>query len=106
MSMDGSDSMPSDSDRSDSELDQKTLAFIDALAREIYQSIDRGELPTLDVLVRSLKNVTYDSKKGYLELGDAVKHRTMTVSTVRSFAQTLRLMATSPPFNRRTMNKA
>ncbi len=53
------------------------------------------------MLVRSLKNVTYDPDKGYFELGDAHKHRTLTVNTVRSFAQTLRLMATS-----RTMVKS
>jgi DNA topoisomerase-6 subunit A len=77
------------------ELDQRTLAFIDAIAGQIHDSITRGEVPALEVLVRSLKNVTYDPDKGYFELGDAHKHRTLTVNTVRSFAQTLRLMATS-----------
>jgi DNA topoisomerase-6 subunit A len=39
--------------------------------------------------------VTYDEAKGYFELGEARKTRTLTVNTARSFAQTLRLMATS-----------
>ena len=37
----------------------------------------------------------YDEAKGYFELGGARKVRTLTVNTARSFAQTLRLMATS-----------
>ncbi len=77
------------------ELDQRTLDFIDGIAAEIHHSITSGELPAIEVLVRGLKNVTYDSQKGYLKLGDAHKHRTLNVNTVRAFAQTLRLMATS-----------
>jgi len=58
-------------------------------------AIARGELPSIDILVRSLSNVSYDPEKGYLELGEIHKSRTLTVNTIRSFAQTLRLMATS-----------
>ncbi len=86
---------PNGSEGFPAELDQKTLAFIDAIARQIHDHITRGEVPTLEVLVRSLKNVTYDPDKGYFELGGLQKRRTLTVNTVRSFAQTLRLMATS-----------
>jgi DNA topoisomerase-6 subunit A len=39
--------------------------------------------------------VTYDEAKGYFELGGARKVRALTVNTARSFAQTLRLLATS-----------
>jgi DNA topoisomerase-6 subunit A len=39
--------------------------------------------------------VTYEKAKGYFELGGAHKVRTLTVNTARSFAQTLRLMATA-----------
>lgn len=83
------------SDGLSADLDQRTLAFIDAIASQIHNSITLGEVPALEILVRSLKNVTYDPDKGYFELGDARKHRTLTLNTVRSFAQTLRLMATS-----------
>ena len=54
-----------------------------------------GKLPDIKLPVRSLDNVTYDEAKGYFELGDARKVRSLTVTTARSFAQTLRLMATS-----------
>ncbi|MFI5460167.1 MAG: DNA topoisomerase VI [Isosphaerales bacterium] len=82
-----------DSPRPD--LDARTLAFIDSIASRVRETIARGELPTIDILVRSLSNVSYDPEKGYLELGEIHKSRTLTVNTIRSFAQTLRLMATS-----------
>ncbi len=76
-------------------LDRKTIELIDDTAGSIRDSIERGELPEIELPVRSLANVNYDVAKGYLELGDATKTRTLTVNTVRSFAQTLRLMAAS-----------
>lgn len=78
-----------------SELDEQTIAFIEAMANDVYDSIQRGERPSIEVLIRSLRNVTYDPTTGYLELGETRKRRTLTVNTVRSFAQTLRLMAVS-----------
>src|SRR5690606_10471489 len=57
--------------------------------------IEKGELPTIKLPVRNLANVKYDEARGYFELGRAQKLRTLTVSTARSFAQTLRMMATS-----------
>jgi len=77
------------------DLDARTLAFIDGIASRVHETIARGELPTIDILVRSLSNVSYDPDKGYLELGEIHKSRTLTVNTIRSFAQTLRLLATS-----------
>ena len=82
-------------DSPQADLDAKTLAFIDSIASRVREAIARGELPTIDFFVRSLSNVSYDPEKGYLELGDVHKSRTLTVNTIRSFAQTLRLMATS-----------
>jgi len=76
-------------------LDRKTIELIDDTAGSIRDSIERGELPDIELPVRGLANVNYDAAKGYLELGDATKKRTLTVNTVRSFAQTLRLMAAS-----------
>ncbi|MCP4390883.1 MAG: DNA topoisomerase IV subunit A [Gammaproteobacteria bacterium] len=71
------------------------MELIDDTAGSIRDSIERGELPDIELPVRSLANVNYDAARGYLELGDATKTRTLTVNTVRSFAQTLRLMAAS-----------
>jgi DNA topoisomerase-6 subunit A len=76
-------------------LDRKTIELIDATAGTVRDCIERGELPAIELPVRSLANVDYDADRGYLELGEATKTRTLTVKTVRSFAQTLRLMAAS-----------
>jgi DNA topoisomerase-6 subunit A len=77
------------------QLDRDTLAFIERLAREVLASIERGELPAIELPLRSLANIRYEPSKGYFELGDGVKSRTLSVSTARLFAQTLKLMAVS-----------
>ncbi len=78
-----------------SELDDKTIALIDGIAEQVRAHIEAGRLPNIKLPVRSLDNVTYDRTKGYFELGSAEKARTLTVTTARAFAQTLRLMAAS-----------
>ena len=77
------------------ELDRKTIALIDEVAGSVRASIEGGKLPALEVPVRGLANVVYDKAKGYFALGNERKLRSLTVSTARSFAQTLRLMAVS-----------
>ena len=84
-----------DPDATRDDLDKTTIALIDSVARRILASIQKGLLPAIRLPVRNLVNVTYDEAQGYFELGDAYKVRTLTVNTARSFAQTLRLMATS-----------
>lgn len=78
-----------------SDLDQKTITVIESIATQVRADIDSGKLPNIELPVRSLDNVTYEAAKGYFELGNARKLRTLTVNTARSFAQTLRVMATS-----------
>ena len=78
-----------------SDLDKRTITLIDSIAEEVRTTIESGALPAIKLPVRSLANVKYDAAKGYFELGSARKLRTLTVNTARSFAQTLRLMATS-----------
>jgi len=76
-------------------LDAKTIALIREIAAAIRASIEAGRLPAIRLPVRGLGNVRYDAEKGYFELGAAQKTRTLTVNTARSFAQTLRMMATA-----------
>lgn len=76
-------------------LGQKTITLIDSIAAKVRASIENGKLPAIEFPVRSLTNVTYEQSAGYFELGNERKVRTLTVSTARSFAQMLRLMATS-----------
>jgi DNA topoisomerase-6 subunit A len=75
--------------------ERATLEFIDSVARSVRESAANGEAPRIELPVRGLRNVSYDPDKGWLEIGDARKARTLTVRTVKPFAQTLRLMAVS-----------
>ncbi|QDU84563.1 DNA topoisomerase VI subunit A [Planctomycetes bacterium Pla163] len=75
--------------------DGKTLQLIDATADRVRRSIDRRILPELKFPVRSLSNVSYTKATGYFELGKGRKARALSVNTVKSFAQTLRLMSLS-----------
>jgi DNA topoisomerase-6 subunit A len=77
------------------DLDKQTISLIDKIARKVRTNIENGTLPVISLPIRSLSNVIYDRAKGYFELGDAKKLRTLTVNTARSFAQTLRMIAIS-----------
>lgn len=77
------------------ELDKKTLKLIEGTAQRVKVEIQARSLPELRFPTRALSNVKYDSKVGYFELGRGRKARALTVSTVKTFAQTLRLMAIS-----------
>ncbi|MFH1053635.1 MAG: DNA topoisomerase IV subunit A [Candidatus Woesearchaeota archaeon] len=65
------------------------------IAKDVYSKILKKKQPELDMPLRSLTNVKYDSKEGYFELLGKKKERTLTVSTVKTFAQTLRMMSLS-----------
>jgi DNA topoisomerase-6 subunit A len=76
-------------------LDELTLQLIGESATEVHRDILKRKKPDLEFPVRSLKNVSYSTKKGYFEIGRQKKTRTLTVNTVKSFAQTLRMMGLS-----------
>lgn len=61
----------------------------------VHRAIKGGRKPELKSPTRALSNVRYDERVGYFELGRGRKLRTLTVNTVKSFAQTLKLMALS-----------
>ena len=75
--------------------DLKTLQLIHATAERVNSRILKRDLPELKFPTRSLGNVKYDAKIGYFELGKGLTQRTLSVNTVKSFAQTLRLMSIS-----------
>lgn len=64
-------------------------------AERIQTDILRTRKPSLQFPVRSLQNVRYDRRKGFFALGKKRKARTLTVNTVKTFAQTLKMIATS-----------
>ncbi|MFC2048787.1 DNA topoisomerase VI [Elusimicrobiota bacterium] len=71
------------------------LEELKSKAKEVESSIIKGKKPDLEFPVRSLANVSYDKKKGYFEIKGLKKTRTLTVNTVKTFAQTLRMMSLS-----------
>jgi len=76
-------------------LDKQTTDLIKNTAQLINAKILLGKKPEIKLPVRSLSNVSYSIRKGYLEIGAQKKARTLTVNTVKTFAQTLRLMSLS-----------
>jgi DNA topoisomerase-6 subunit A len=64
-------------------------------ARDIHAKILKAKNPTMVTPVRSLRNVKYQVKTGYFEMLGKNKQRTLTVSTVKTFAQTLKMMSLS-----------
>jgi DNA topoisomerase-6 subunit A len=64
-------------------------------ARDVYDKVMVGQKPMMSTPVRSLANVKYMEKKGHFQIQDKFKNRTLTVGTVKTFAQTLKMMALS-----------
>jgi DNA topoisomerase-6 subunit A len=75
--------------------DRRTVKLIKDTATDVNTKILRRAKPELKLPVRALSNVSYSAKKGYFEIGRQTKVRTLTVNTVKTFAQTLRLMSLS-----------
>src|SRR3989338_1707081 len=73
----------------------KTLIKIKESGQNIYNKILKKQKPEMEFPIRSLSNVKYDPKKGFFELKGQNKLRTLTVNTVKTFAQTLRMMGFS-----------
>lgn len=62
----------------------------------IYDDIvKRRRKPSMRFPVRSLSNVKYDVRRGYFEMLGKMSARTLTYNTVKTFAQSMRLMATT-----------
>ncbi|MBN2422717.1 DNA topoisomerase IV subunit A [Candidatus Woesearchaeota archaeon] len=75
--------------------DENIVNKIKNIANNIYKKILDKKQPQISLPIRSLNNVKYDSEEGYFEILDKEKTRTLTASTVKTFAQSLRMMAVS-----------
>src|SRR3989338_10902988 len=71
------------------------LEGIKEKAKDVYNKIMKKKAPELDLPLRALSNVKYDDKNGYFEIMGKMKNRTLTVGTIKTFAQTLRMMSLS-----------
>jgi DNA topoisomerase-6 subunit A len=75
--------------------DGKTVSVLVDEADRVYQKIIKGDRPELKTPQRSLANVSLRKSKGYFEIGRKAHVRTLSVNTVRTFAQTLKFMSLS-----------
>ncbi|MBT6774068.1 DNA topoisomerase IV subunit A [Candidatus Woesearchaeota archaeon] len=73
----------------------KVIEQIQNIAQGIYNTIKKIKQPELEMPIRALSNVEYNEKEGYFKILDKVKSRTLTASTIKTFAQTLRMMGLS-----------
>jgi len=74
---------------------KKVIDKIKDIAKSVHNKILKKKSPELVTPLRSLSNVKYDPKDGYFELLGKKKERTLTAGTVKTFAQTLKIMALS-----------
>ncbi|MFH1916171.1 MAG: DNA topoisomerase IV subunit A [Nanoarchaeota archaeon] len=75
--------------------EKEVKAKVTKIAKNVADAIEHDKLPQLSMPIRALANVTYNPKKGYFELVGKEKTRTLTASSVKTFAQMLRMMALS-----------
>ncbi|MAG60256.1 DNA topoisomerase VI [archaeon] len=81
-----------------SKKDQKSnevVKQITKVAKGVYNKITLAEKPDLILPIRSLSNVAYDEKEGYFRILNKEKIRTLSATTIKTFAQTLRMMSLS-----------
>src|SRR3989344_1300940 len=65
------------------------------VAEGMQQDIKKLKQPQIKIPLRALSNVEYSDKEGYFKLLPGVKERTLTVNTIKTFAQTLRMLGLS-----------
>jgi len=65
------------------------------LGRAVFKDIMARRKPKLMFPVRSLSNVKYDKRRGHFEILGKKSTRALTYTTVKTFAQSMRLMATT-----------
>jgi len=73
----------------------QTVKKINESASVIHNKIIKKQKPSMSFPIRALSNIKYTPKRGFFELRGQKKVRTLTVNTVKTFAQTLRMMSLS-----------
>jgi DNA topoisomerase VI subunit A len=74
---------------------KESVKKIKDTARNVQNKINKKKKPEISIPLRSLSNINYDPKVGFFELKGIKKIRALTVNTIKSFAQTLKMMALS-----------
>jgi DNA topoisomerase-6 subunit A len=68
---------------------------ISTCAGKIHQSIRNNRKPKMRYPIRSLSNVTYNVRRGIFQLAGNMSERAFSYTTVKTFAQSVRMMALS-----------
>lgn len=74
---------------------QEVIEKLKEKGKEVFNDIVSLKLPKLDIPIRSLANVKYDTVKGHFVQLGKMKERNLTASTIKTFAQTLKMMGLS-----------
>jgi DNA topoisomerase-6 subunit A len=74
------------------EASKRILEAADGVYRDI---VKRHRKPALKFPVRSLSNVKYDTRRGHFEILGRKVTRTLSYNTIKTFAQSMRLLATT-----------
>ena len=72
-----------------------TVERIQDEAKGVYQRIRKKQKPQMKLPIRALSNVKYRAGAGFFQLRGRNKVRTLTVNTVKTFAQTLKMLSMS-----------
>ncbi len=73
----------------------KVVEKIVEIAQSMYNTIRKQKQPDIEMPIRALSNVAYNEQEGYFKILSKVKQRTLTAGTIKTFAQTLRMMGLS-----------
>jgi DNA topoisomerase-6 subunit A len=76
--------------------DRKTVGKrIETEAADMHKKIKKNRMPSMYFPIRSLSNVEYSDKAGHFQLMGKKSERTLTYNTVKTFAQSVRMMSES-----------
>jgi len=75
--------------------EEASQKIVEISARIYEDIIKRKKKPDMRFPIRALSNVRYDPKRGHFEIRGKMSTRTLTYNTVKTFAQSMRLMATT-----------
>lgn len=73
----------------------KAIQRMVAVAQGIHGDIEKGKKPHMSFPIRSLSNVRYDTRAGSFKIGTRKSRRDFSYATVKTFAQSVRMLALS-----------
>ncbi len=73
----------------------KLVKQLEREGKRIRDKILKRQKPAMKFPLRALSNVRFDPRAGYFEMGRKTKERTLAVSTVKTFAQSLKMIVLS-----------